>query len=112
MDIYRIKWMNPRACTNEAYIPTSVEHVANVATHGVWIVPSLIASMELLRRSTTWAQHVSAYVYGTSLILLFGVSTIFHTVHYYNHNRCVYLIAFYFLLPISDSSIALFKTAN
>jgi monocyte-to-macrophage differentiation protein len=102
--------MNPRACTNEAYIPTPVEHVANVATHGIWIVPSLIGSMELLRRSTTWAQHVSAYVYGTSLILLFGVSTIFHTVHYYNHNRCDYLISF--SLPISDSPIALFKVIN
>lgn len=83
----RIKWMNPRACTNEAYIPTSIEHVANVATHGIWVVPSVIGGIELVRRSVTWAQFVSACVYGTSLILVFAVSTFFHSVHYCNHNR-------------------------
>ncbi|OAD55600.1 Monocyte to macrophage differentiation factor 2 [Eufriesea mexicana] len=79
--------MNPRACTNEAYIPTSVEHIANVATHGIWVVPSIIGSMELVHRSITWTQLVSAYVYGTSLILVFTVSTFFHSVHYCNNNR-------------------------
>lgn len=83
--------MNPRACTNEAYTPTTVEHVANVATHGIWVVPSILGSLELIRRSTTWAQLVSAYVYGTSLILVFTVSTFFHSVHMYNHNRYLQL---------------------
>ncbi|XP_011643576.1 monocyte to macrophage differentiation factor 2 isoform X2 [Pogonomyrmex barbatus] len=79
--------MNPRACTNEAYTPTSIEHVANVATHGIWVVPSVIGGIELVRRSATWTQFVSACVYGTSLILVFAVSTFFHSVHYCNHNR-------------------------
>ncbi|CAL7948687.1 unnamed protein product [Xylocopa violacea] len=82
-----IKWMNPPACTNEAYTPTSVEHIANVATHGIWVVPSVLGSLELIRRSTTWTQLVSACVYGTSLILLFTVSTFFHSIHYCNNNR-------------------------
>ncbi|XP_034180946.1 monocyte to macrophage differentiation factor 2 isoform X1 [Osmia lignaria lignaria] len=85
--IKEIKWMNPRACTNEAYVPTSIEHVANVATHGIWVVPSVIAGWELVRRSITWSQLISAYVYGTSLILVFTVSTFFHSVHYCNNNR-------------------------
>ncbi|XP_076635931.1 monocyte to macrophage differentiation factor 2 isoform X1 [Colletes latitarsis] len=85
--IKEIKWMNPRACTNEAYTPTSIEHVANVATHGIWVVPSVIGGLELVHRSTTWRQLVSAYVYGTSLILVFVVSTFFHSMHYYNYNR-------------------------
>ncbi|GAB1869941.1 Monocyte to macrophage differentiation factor 2 [Camponotus japonicus] len=85
--IREIKWMNPRACTNEAYIPTPIEHVANVATHGIWVVPSVIGSIELIRRSMRWAQLVSACVYGTSLILVFAVSTFFHSVHYCNQNR-------------------------
>ncbi|KAF7418390.1 monocyte to macrophage differentiation factor 2-like isoform X1 [Vespa mandarinia] len=85
--IKEIKWMNSRACTNQAYNPTSIEHVANVATHGIWIVPSIIGSLELFRRSITWTQFVSACVYGTSLILVFVVSTFFHSVHYCNHNR-------------------------
>lgn len=85
--IKEIKWMNPRACTNEAYTPTPIEHVANVATHGIWVVPSVIGGLELVRRSATWTQLVSAYVYGTSLILVFAVSTFFHSVHYSNHNK-------------------------
>lgn len=79
--------MNPRACTNEAYIPTPIEHVANVATHGIWVVPSVMGGIELIRRSTTWDQFVSAYVYGISLSLVFAVSTFFHSVHYCNYNR-------------------------
>ncbi|XP_017889068.1 monocyte to macrophage differentiation factor 2 isoform X1 [Ceratina calcarata] len=82
-----IQWMNPRACTNEAYTPTSVEHIANVATHGIWVVPSVVGSLQLIQRSTTWRQFVSASVYGTSLILVFTVSTFFHSVHYCNNNR-------------------------
>lgn len=79
--------MNSRACANQAYIPTSIEHVANVGTHGVWIVPSIIGSLELLRRSVTWTQFISAIVYGISLILVFVISTFFHCVHYRNNNR-------------------------
>ncbi|XP_066597467.1 monocyte to macrophage differentiation factor 2 isoform X2 [Prorops nasuta] len=85
--IKEIKWMNPRATTNQAYVPTTVEHIANVITHGIWIIPSIWGSLELLKRSKTWTQFVSASVYGTSLILVFAVSTFFHTVHYCNHNR-------------------------
>lgn len=97
--------MNPRACTNEAYIPTPIEHVANVATHGIWVVPSVIGGIELIRRSTTWAQLVSACVYGTSLILVFVVSTFFHSVHYCNHNRYDYfIISFFFFSQTSNSS--------
>ncbi|XP_054016624.1 monocyte to macrophage differentiation factor 2 isoform X1 [Hylaeus anthracinus] len=90
LDVQRIKaiqWMNPRACTNEAYTPTPIEHVANVATHGIWVVPSIMGGLELVQRSTTKTQLVSACVYGTSLILVFAVSTFFHSVHYYNYNR-------------------------
>ncbi|XP_033332938.1 monocyte to macrophage differentiation factor isoform X1 [Megalopta genalis] len=85
--IKEIEWMNPRACINEAYNPTTIEHVANVATHGIWIVPSVMGCLELIRRSITLTQFVSAYVYGTSLILVFAVSTFFHSVHYCNYNR-------------------------
>lgn len=79
--------MNARAYTNQAYNPTSIEHVANMATHGIWIIPSIIAGLELLRRSVTWTQFVSACIYGTSLTLVFVISTFFHSVHYCNHNR-------------------------
>lgn len=77
--------MNPRAPKNKAYIPTLVEHVANVVTHGIGIVPALVGALELVRRSANWTQLFSAFVYGTSLIMLFIVSTFFHSVHYCHH---------------------------
>lgn len=84
--IKNVKWKNPRSCTNEAYIPTFVEHLANVITHGIWIIPSLLAAIELLQRSLTWTQFLSATIYGTSLLLVFTVSTFFHCVHYHKQN--------------------------
>ncbi|XP_033213115.1 monocyte to macrophage differentiation factor 2 isoform X2 [Belonocnema kinseyi] len=78
--------MNRRACSHEAYTPTFVEHMANVITHGIWIIPSLVAALELLQRSMSWTQFVSATIYGTSLLLVFTVSTFFHCVHYHKHN--------------------------
>ncbi|XP_011300063.1 monocyte to macrophage differentiation factor isoform X2 [Fopius arisanus] len=74
--------MNPRASPNEAYAPTYIEHCANIMTHGIWIVPALLGSIELLRRSITCTQLISALVYGIALLLLFLVSTSFHCVHY------------------------------
>lgn len=73
--------MNPRAKQNEAYVPTYIEHIANIITHGIWIVPASFGSIELLERSQTWSQEISAWVYGTCLILVFAVSTIFHCFH-------------------------------
>lgn len=69
------------------YSPLQVEHVANVVTHGLWIVPAIFAGLQLLWRSNSNTQRVTALVYGSALTLLFAVSTIFHVVHYYNKNR-------------------------
>lgn len=82
-----VKWMNQRAKPKEAYRPTQIEHLANVLTHGIWIVPSIIATVELIRRSQTTEQYISAIVYGATLILIFTVSTIFHCVFYCNEHR-------------------------
>lgn len=79
--------MNERASPNKAYMPTSVEHVANVITHGVWIGPSMYASLVLIRRSSTWQQYCAAIVYGAALVFCFAVSTVFHAVFYCGHNR-------------------------
>ncbi|KAK4874623.1 hypothetical protein RN001_013983 [Aquatica leii] len=80
----RVNWMNQRATSKEAYRPTEAEHIANVITHGVWIVPSVLATLELLARSHNGAQFLSALVYGATLIFLFSVSTGFHCVFYRN----------------------------
>ncbi|XP_063240640.1 monocyte to macrophage differentiation factor 2 isoform X1 [Bacillus rossius redtenbacheri] len=83
-----VQWMNEKASRNQAYNPTTIEHVANVVTHGVWVLPSMLAGLELLQRARTWPQYFSALVYGAALILLFTVSTFFHSVFFYcNQNR-------------------------
>lgn len=58
-----------------------MEHLANVATHGVWILPALLAGLELVRRAPSRSRLLSALVYGAALLLLFVVSTVFHCVH-------------------------------
>ncbi|OXU27003.1 hypothetical protein TSAR_014655 [Trichomalopsis sarcophagae] len=81
-----VKWKNEKACAHEAYVPTFVEHVANVFTHGIWIVPALLGALELIERASTKPKLFSAIIYGTSLLLLFTVSTVFHSIHYCFHN--------------------------
>ncbi|CAH1188370.1 unnamed protein product [Phyllotreta striolata] len=81
-----IQWMNQPARPQEAYCPTPIEHVANILTHGIWIIPSITATIELIKRSKDNDQMLSALVYGATLIFLFTVSTLFHCVFYCN--RC------------------------
>lgn len=76
--------MNQKARSREAYKPTQVEHILNVITHGVWIVPSIFAVYELWARSQNNAQLLSTVVYGAALISIFLVSTTFHCVFYCN----------------------------
>ena len=78
--------MNKQACTNEAYVPTLIEHIANVITHGIWILPALYGALELIQLSSNWPQFISALVYGSSLLLVFTVSTVFHCIHYCFHD--------------------------
>lgn len=81
---FSVKWMNSKPKPKEAYDPTPVEHVANIVTHGVWVAPSVFATMELISRSYSFAQFISAVVYGATLIFLFSVSTSFHCVFFCN----------------------------
>ncbi|XP_050091235.1 monocyte to macrophage differentiation factor [Anopheles aquasalis] len=82
-----VKLKNPRAARGCAYIPTEVEHIANVLTHGMWVLPSIYGGFHLYWRSYTVAQTLAAIIYGISLSMLFLVSTCFHCVCYCNHDR-------------------------
>nr|CAD7401299.1 unnamed protein product [Timema poppensis] len=82
-----VQWMNKQPSPGRAYLPTTIEHFANVITHGVWVIPSTFASLELVQRAISWPQYFSALVYGAALILLFTVSTFFHSVFYCSSNR-------------------------
>uniref|UniRef100_A0A0A9WG73 Monocyte to macrophage differentiation protein n=1 Tax=Lygus hesperus TaxID=30085 RepID=A0A0A9WG73_LYGHE len=82
-----VHWMNQRATPDKAYVPAPVEHIANVITHGISILPSAYGSIVLLSRSTNWVQFTAAAVYGISLVLCFAVSTAFHCFFYTGKNR-------------------------
>ncbi|CAF0770623.1 unnamed protein product, partial [Brachionus calyciflorus] len=71
-------WMNPRPKSCCPYSPTIFEHYANVITHGLMIIPSILGAYQLNSYAKTHAQHKSTLIYGISLILLFSVSTLFH----------------------------------
>ncbi|XP_065342328.1 monocyte to macrophage differentiation factor 2-like [Cloeon dipterum] len=80
--VKKCHWMNERAPPNRPYTPTTVEHIANVITHGLWIPPSIWGAVSLVQRSTNWQQFWSGIIYSGSLILLFTISTIFHCVFF------------------------------
>uniref|UniRef100_A0A1Q3F7F6 Putative macrophage maturation-associated protein n=1 Tax=Culex tarsalis TaxID=7177 RepID=A0A1Q3F7F6_CULTA len=82
-----VKMKNERAPPGCAYIPTEVEHIANVLTHGFWVLPSAYGGVNLLWRSYNSAQLLAAIIYGLALAMLFFVSTFFHCVFYCNRNR-------------------------
>lgn len=81
--------MNKKAMPKEAYCPTTIEHLANIITHGVWIIPSFMGTLELVNRSKGNDQLLSALVYGATLVFLFCISTSFHCVFYCNNLRYV-----------------------
>ncbi|XP_071443447.1 monocyte to macrophage differentiation factor 2 isoform X2 [Hetaerina americana] len=82
-----VHWMNAKAKPDQAYVPTTIEHVANVMTHGVWVAPSIYACTTLVQRSASWPQYWSALIYGAALILLFTISTFFHSVFFCSRER-------------------------
>lgn len=71
------RFMNARA-TDRAYVPTSYEHAANCLTHGIVIIPSMIAAQCLISHAKTPAQYWSSIIYGNALVFLFSFSTCFH----------------------------------
>ncbi|CAL1286050.1 unnamed protein product [Larinioides sclopetarius] len=76
------RFMNARASGNKAYIPTDLEHIANVLTHALSVIPSLVGMFLLLRHSDDKWKFFSGFVYGAALVALFLVSTFFHYVFY------------------------------
>ncbi|CRL03457.1 CLUMA_CG016311, isoform A [Clunio marinus] len=81
-----IKWMNEKPQNRKAYEPTEIEHIANIVTHGFWILPSAYAAFLLLFRSKNQDQVMVALIYGSALTLLFCISTAFHCVFYCKKN--------------------------
>jgi len=82
-------WKNCRPTNNEAYVPTLIEHIANILTHGVLVFPISWLSWHMILSAGSPAQFWATVIYGTALIGLFTVSTVFHTVAMISHNSLV-----------------------
>ncbi|KAF2346614.1 AdipoR/hemolysin-III-related [Trinorchestia longiramus] len=85
----RIAWMNPIAVGRAGYEPTTVEHWANIISHGVFVAPAIWLAWLLVESAGMevtdgWksVRTVACGVYGAALVLLFTVSTVFHVVCY------------------------------
>ncbi|XP_067137136.1 monocyte to macrophage differentiation factor isoform X1 [Centruroides vittatus] len=81
------RYMNRRAVGNQAYVPTEVEHLANVVTHGLSVLPSLLGLVFLLQQSSGKSQYLTCLIYGLSMVALFSISTFFHSVFYLGRFR-------------------------
>lgn len=78
----KLLWKNPPAKSNASYQPTTTEHLFNIFTHGACVLPAVYATWALVHKSTTPCQLWAGLIYGTALIMLFTVSTAFHTSCY------------------------------
>ena len=84
---YRIHWRNDPPPKNQPYRPTYIEHIANVLTHGLWVIPIMWYSYCLIMSAETPKQYWAAWIYGCVLIGLFSVSTIFHVIASFEKSR-------------------------
>lgn len=75
-DFTKIK--NPKALKGQAYQPTDSEHIANIVTHALWIIPSMFGTWWMLCLAKTKLQTYIAWTYGFALISLFSTSSLFH----------------------------------
>ncbi|XP_041363559.1 monocyte to macrophage differentiation factor 2-like [Gigantopelta aegis] len=83
-NIHHDRLMNCRAGPGKAYEPTDVEHLANMISHGIWIIPSLFGLLFMVFLSASDVQLTNAVIYGFALLALFTVSTTFHTISYHS----------------------------
>jgi len=77
-----VSWKNPPAKFNESYQSTNIEHLFNILTHGVCILPAVYATWALVHKSTSPNQFWASLIYGIALIMLFIISTAFHSACY------------------------------
>ena len=57
-------WMNKRPKDGKNYRPTLIEDVANVLTHGVFILPCIWMGLMLYNLSMSQSQSFTAILYG------------------------------------------------
>ncbi|XP_063862223.1 monocyte to macrophage differentiation factor 2-like isoform X1 [Scylla paramamosain] len=83
----RMAWMNGVAVGQAAYQPTSVEHWANMVTHGLFVLPAIYGAVFMVTAAHCSLHQLAAAIYGLGLAGLFSVSTFFHIVFYLGYYK-------------------------
>ncbi|KER22245.1 hypothetical protein T265_14901, partial [Opisthorchis viverrini] len=86
------RWKNTPAPPGMAYCPTTLEHVANCATHLPWIPVSMFGLQRLYSKSTNHIELSSAIIYGMAVVCLFLTSSAFHVCSFLSHNSRIRVI--------------------
>ncbi|KAL4241011.1 hypothetical protein ACF0H5_001790 [Mactra antiquata] len=76
------KMKNARAKHGEHYVPTDLEHIANMITHGIWILPSLYGLKMMQENASSYKEVVTLLIYGMALFFLFTTSTLYHCLSF------------------------------
>ncbi|KAI3390039.1 hypothetical protein SNEBB_009570 [Seison nebaliae] len=72
------RWKNIPGTNMTAYVPTIYEHWANLLTHSI-VIPFVICEIiQLFQLGTTRLHWINTLIYGSALISLFCISSIFH----------------------------------
>ncbi|GAA51276.1 Monocyte to macrophage differentiation factor 2 [Clonorchis sinensis] len=87
-----IRWKNTPAPPGMPYCPTTLEHVANCATHLPWIPVSMFGLQRLYSKSTNHIELSSAIIYGMAVVCLFLTSSAFHVCSFLSHNSRIRVI--------------------
>lgn len=57
------------------------EEIANAISHGIMAVFGIIALIVLLLKATTGLEYMAAIIFGSSIIILYSMSTLYHALN-------------------------------
>ena len=90
------------------------EEIANILTHGIGVLFSIIAIPLIVSKSVyfnSWIETVGVMIYTFSFLLVFSISTIYHSIFEPNFKKVFKIIdhiSIYFLIAGSYTPLILF----
>ncbi|CAL8108622.1 unnamed protein product [Calicophoron daubneyi] len=81
-----VKWKNAPALPGSSYLPTTLEQVANCATHIPWVPVSVFGLVRLYSKADNRIEIFLAIIYGAAIVFLFLTSSAFHACSLFFHD--------------------------